>query len=228
MSDIFEILRSLNLSNDSGNSGQTITHIIVGLGNPGEKYMYNRHNVGFMCIDYLMQKYNFKVNKLKFRAMCGEAVIADKRVLVMKPQTYMNDSGSAIHEAAEYYKIPGENIIVLYDDMSLEVGRMRVRLKGSAGGHNGIKSVIRELGSDVFPRIKYGVGTPPEGEEIINWVLGDLSKADRELLFADFEKTPEAIELLLRGENDKAMQSVNAKSEVIASGEREVKSNSEK
>ena len=160
--------------------------------------------------------------------MCGEAVIADKRVLVMKPQTYMNDSGSAIHEAAEYYKIPSENVIVLYDDMSLEVGRMRVRLKGSAGGHNGIKSVIRELGSDVFPRIKYGVGTPPEGEEIINWVLGDLSKADRELLFADFEKTPEALELLLRGENDKAMQAANAKSEVIASGEREVKSNSEK
>jgi len=220
MSDIFEILRSLNLSNDSGNSGQTITHIIVGLGNPGEKYMYNRHNVGFMCIDYLMQKYNFKVNKLKFRAMCGEAVIADKRVLVMKPQTYMNDSGSAIHEAAEYYKIPGENIIVLYDDMSLEVGRMRVRLKGSAGGHNGIKSVIRELGSDVFPRIKYGVGTPPEGEEIINWVLGDLSKADRELLFADFEKTPEALELLLRGENDKAMGAVNAKLEVKVKSEK--------
>jgi len=208
--DIFEIFKTLSISREN-DSSSGITHIIAGLGNPGEKYMYNRHNVGFMTIDYLMQKYSFKVNKIKFRAVCGEALIGGKRVLVMKPQTYMNDSGSAIREAAEFYKIPSENIVLLYDDMSLDVGRMRVRLKGSAGGHNGIKSVIRELDTDVFPRIKYGVGTPPEGFEVTDWVLGDIPKADREKLFECIEKTPDALELILNGEGEKAMGLVNAK-----------------
>ncbi len=209
LADIFELLKSLNVSSES--SGGAVSHIVVGLGNPGDKYMYNRHNVGFMCIDYLMQKYSFKVNKVKFRAVVGETNIGGARVLVMKPQTFMNDSGSAIREAAEFYKIPSENIIVLYDDMSLDVGRMRLRAKGSAGGHNGIKSIIRELGSDVFPRIKYGVGTPPEGFEVINWVLGDIPKSDREELFKCIEKTPDAIELIIKGEFERAMGLYNAK-----------------
>jgi len=211
VSDIFEIFKRLNLPSEESSGGNQITHIIAGLGNPGEKYLYNRHNVGFMCIDYLMQKWNFKVNKVKFRAICGEVNIAGCRTLVMKAQTFMNDSGSAIREAAEFYKIPSENIIILYDDMSLDVGRMRVRLKGSAGGHNGIKSIIRELNTDVFPRIKYGVGMPPEGFEITDWVLGDIPKCDREALYACIEKTPEALEMLVKGEGEKAMGTFNGK-----------------
>ena len=202
VSDIFELLKKIA---PAPKGTATITHILAGLGNPGDKYRLNRHNVGFLCVDYLMQKYSFKVNRLRFQALCGECEIGGRRVLVMKPQTYMNSSGDAIHEAAQFYKIPPEKVIVLYDDISLEPGRMRIRGKGSAGGHNGIKSVIAQLGTDVFPRIKLGVGSPPEGYELMNWVLGDLPKTDWDKVYACIEKTAPALELLLNGEIERAM-----------------------
>lgn len=186
-----------------------LDYIIAGLGNPGDKYMLNRHNIGFMTVDYMMQKANFKVNRLKFKSLCGEFEYAGHRVLVMKPQTYMNNSGEAIHEAAEFYKIAPSNIIVINDDISLPIGRMRIRKKGSDGGHNGLKNIICQLDSDAFPRIKIGVGGPPADFDLKDWVTGDIPKADREAVFKCIENTYEALLLMMNGETDKAMNTYN-------------------
>ena len=135
-------------------------YLIVGLGNPGKEYDGTRHNIGFEAIDYMANKYNIEVNRIKFKGVFGEGFIDNKKVILLKPTTYMNLSGESIREVINFYKISNENIIVIYDDISLEVGKLRIREKGSDGGHNGIKSIIANLGSDVFPRIKIGVGQP--------------------------------------------------------------------
>lgn len=186
-----------------------IEYIIVGLGNPGDKYKHNRHNAGFMCVDYILQKFSLKINKVKYKSICGEANIIGHRVLIMKPQTFMNNSGEAIREAVMFYKIPVENIIVIFDEIALDIGTVRIKRKGSDGGHNGIKSVIRELSSSGFPRIKIGVGSPPPDIELFNWVTSDIPKIDRESFFSTIQKSSEALELMLDGNIDKAMNLYN-------------------
>ena len=158
--------------------GGPVTWLLVCLGNPGKEYEATRHNMGFMAADRLAGREGFKINKLKFRALTGEAALGGERVLVVKPQTYMNLSGEAVKLAGGFYKIPTDHILVIYDDISLPVGKLRVRPKGSAGGHNGIKNIIAHLGTEEFPRIKIGVGAPEGAEQdLACWVTGKPSEA---------------------------------------------------
>lgn len=205
---IFDLFKKIE--SEKTTQGGAISHIIVGLGNPGEKYVYTRHNAGFLAMDYLTERLGVKCDRAKFKALCTEAVIAGARVLLMKPQTFMNASGTAVIEAMNFYKIPVENVLVVFDDTSLNIGKMRIRKKGSAGGHNGIKSLIECLGSDNFPRIKLGVGAKPSPDyDLADWVLGTIPKADREAFFSVLEKCPEALELMLKGEYELAQQKFN-------------------
>lgn len=155
-------------------------YLIVGLGNPGTEYRYTRHNVGFHVLDLISEKYNIKINRIKFKGSIGEGIINGEKVILLKPSTYMNLSGESVIEASSFHKIPKENIIVIYDDISLDIGRMRVRPEGSAGGHNGIKNIILHLSSDIFPRIKVGVGQPKG--DLVRHVLGHFSKEEGEIL----------------------------------------------
>lgn len=186
-------------------------YIIAGLGNPGAKYEMTRHNAGFLAIDLLAIKEGFDVKKLRHHALTADVNINGKRCLVMKPQTMMNNSGEAVGEAARFYKIPAENVIIIYDDISLDVGQTRIRRKGSAGGHNGIKSIIAHLGSEDFPRIKIGVGKKPTPEyDLVNWVLGRFPKEQEPDLKAALENTASAVELIVDGQIDKAMNLYNS------------------
>ena len=187
-------------------SSKTYEYMIVGLGNPGKKYEFTRHNAGFLFVDILCDKYNFSVNRLKFKALIGDAKINSHRCLVMKPQTMMNLSGDAVKEAADFYKIPPEKIIVVFDDISLDVGKMRIRRSGSAGGHNGIKSIIAQLGTDEFPRLKIGVGAKPDPDyDLKDYVLGTFSKADQKILKTTMAKACDGVEIIVSGDVDKAM-----------------------
>jgi len=208
MADIFSLFKQIEKEKVPP---KPITHLIVGLGNPGDKYTYTRHNCGFLCMDYISQKLNTKIDKLKFKALVGEATVGDTRVLLMKPQTFMNNSGEAVSEAAAFYKIAPENIIVIFDDISFPAGRMRIRRKGSDGGHNGIKSIIYHLSSDNFPRIKVGVGTPTQGYDLIDWVLGKIPENEREDLYSCIEKVYEALPLMVKGDIDLAMGTYNSR-----------------
>ncbi len=191
--------------------GSTYEYLIAGLGNPGAKYETTRHNAGFLCVTRLEDKYNFKAKKLKFHALIGDTYIGTHRCIVMKPQTMMNNSGEAIKECAAFYKIPPENIVVIFDDISLEPGRIRIRRKGSAGGHNGIKSIIAHLGSENFPRIKLGVGAKPsEDSDLADWVLGNFPKADVPKMRGAIEKACDALPLILDGDIDGAMSKYNS------------------
>jgi len=184
--------------------------LIVCLGNPGKKYHNTRHNVGFLECDYISQKLNIKVDKLKFKSLCGDALINGKRVLVLKPQTFMNASGEAVLSAMNFYKIPMENVLVIFDDVSLEVGKLRIRKKGSDGGHNGIKSIILHSNSDNFPRIKIGVGNKPHPDfELANWVLGQFEKEEQKKIFSALENTYKSIELIIDDKIDDAMNQYN-------------------
>lgn len=176
-------------------------YVIAGLGNPGKQYEYTRHNIGFITVDYLAAYYRIKVNKIKHKAVLGEGTIAGEKVLVVKPQTFMNLSGESLREIVQYYKIPNENLIVIYDDVSLDVGRIRIRPKGSDGGHNGIKSIIYQLGSDVFPRIKLGIGQPPEQWDMVDWVIGKFSDGDIAVLSKSVELVAQKVipELIQNG-----------------------------
>lgn len=185
--------------------------MIVGLGNPDRKYEFTRHNAGFLCVDMLAQKHGFTVKKLKFRSLLGNAVIGGHRCLILKPQTYMNLSGEAVREAAAFYKIPPERILVLFDDISLDVGKLRIRRKGTDGGHNGIKNIIYHLASDKFPRIKIGVGKKPHPDyDLADWVLSEFKKDEEAPLKSALENACAAVELLLDGETDKAMNLYNS------------------
>ena len=187
-----------------------IEWLIVCLGNPGEKYTFTRHNAGFLTADYISQKENISINKLKFKALCGEYKAGNTRALIMKPQTFMNLSGEAVSAAASFYKIPPEKILVIFDDVELDVGRMRIRRSGSAGGHNGIKSIILNLNSDNFPRIKIGVGKKPSPEyDLANWVLGKIPKADQKALYEVIEKSAEAVKLIVKDDISGAMNKFN-------------------
>lgn len=186
-------------------------YLIVGLGNPGAKYEMTRHNAGFLAVDLLAVKENLNIKKLKYHALVGDAVINGKKCLVMKPQTFMNNSGEAVGEAARFYKIPPERVIVISDDFSFDVGQIRIKRKGSAGGHNGLKSIIAHLGSENFPRIKVGVGKKPsEDYDIIDWVLGRFPKELEKDLKSALENAVDALPYIVNEEIDKAMNLFNS------------------
>jgi len=186
--------------------------IIAGLGNPTLRYEGTRHNVGFEVIDTLADKYNIAVETRKSRALIGKGIIAGQKVILVKPQTYMNLSGESIGALADYYKIDEEKeLLVIYDDVSLDVGQLRIRRKGSAGGHNGIKNIIAHLGTDVFPRIKVGVGEKPKGYDLADYVLGHFSGEDREIMQESYRKAADAVEMILEGDLSGAMNTYNKK-----------------
>ena len=186
--------------------------VIVGLGNPTAQYEGTRHNAGFDVMDVLAEKYNISVDARKCRAFCGKGVIAGQKVLLVKPQTYMNLSGESVGGIVNYYKIdPESDLLVIYDDISLDVGQLRIRKKGSAGGHNGIKSIIAHLGTTVFPRIKVGVGEKPKNYDLADYVLGHFSKQERELMEEGYEHASDAVEQIVQGEIEAAMNVFNKK-----------------
>lgn len=182
-------------------------YLVVGLGNPGDKYDKTRHNVGFDVIDLCSKKYNFDINRTKFKGVYGETIIHGEKVIFLKPQTFMNLSGESVREVCDFYKIPNEKIIVIYDDISLDPGTLRIRAKGSAGGHNGIKNISMHLSTDVFPRIKVGVGQPKE--ELIPFVLGRFSKEERETVEKAFNAAADAVEVIIKLGVSEAMNKFN-------------------
>jgi len=205
MSNIFDLFKLIEKKEDVSDSG-SISWIVVGLGNPGVEYAKTRHNIGFMTVDRLSEKLGFKVNRAKFKALTGECEIGGKKVLIMKPQTFMNKSGEAVREAMDFYKIPIQNILVIYDDISLSPGKMRIRLKGSAGGHNGIKSIIEHLSSNEFPRIKLGVGAKPHPDyDLADWVLGNIESADMDNTKKSIDNACEALPYVIEGKTEQAM-----------------------
>ena len=187
-------------------------YIIAGLGNPTLQYEGTRHNVGFDVIDTLADKYNISVDARKSSAFIGKGMIEGQKVILVKPQTYMNLSGESIRGLVDYYKIDVEHeLLVIYDDISLDVGQLRIRKKGSAGGHNGIKNIIANLGTQNFPRIKVGVGEKPKKYDLADYVLSHFSKAERELMEEGYQKAVKTVEMLLDGEMEAAMNEYNRK-----------------
>ena len=186
-------------------------HLIVGLGNPTKQSEGTRHNVGFETIDRIAAENQIRVEEKKHKALYGSGYIEGEKVILAKPQTFMNLSGESVRELSDYYKIPAENIIVIYDDISLDVGQLRIRKKGSAGGHNGIKNIIANLGTDVFPRIKIGVGEKPKKYDLADYVLGHFSKEDRELMEEGYDRADHAVGMILNGEIEAAMNQYNRK-----------------
>ena len=186
--------------------------IIAGLGNPTLQYEGTRHNSGFDVIDTLAGKYNISVDGRKNRALIGKGIIEGKKVILAKPQTYMNLSGESLGGLVDYYKVDEESeFLVVYDDISLDVGQLRIRKKGSAGGHNGMKNIISHLGTEVFPRIKVGVGEKPKKYDLADYVLSRFSKEERAIMEEGYQKAVEAVEMILRGEMDEAMNKFNRK-----------------
>lgn len=183
--------------------------LLVCLGNYGKQYENTRHNIGFMAAERLIDKRDLRCNRLRFRALTELIEFGGARVLLMMPQTYMNLSGEAVGEAARFYKIPSDHVLVIYDDVSLPLGKLRIRDKGSAGGHNGIKNIIAHLGTQDFPRIKIGTGAPGEGGDMIDWVIGVPSQAERKVLVASFERAIEAAACIIENGCQKAMNDFN-------------------
>ncbi|MCB2361860.1 aminoacyl-tRNA hydrolase [Clostridium estertheticum] len=182
-------------------------YLVVGLGNPGDEYRHTRHNVGFDVIDLMADKYNVSINRIKFKGVCAEINIGSNKVILLKPSTYMNLSGESVREASSFYKITSENIIILHDDISLDAGKLRIRSKGSAGGHNGLKSIIENLSSDMFVRIKIGVGKPERA--LIPHVLGRFSSEQRILVEKTFEATIQATQTIIEKGCSEAMNQFN-------------------
>ncbi len=184
--------------------------LIVGLGNPGKQYEYTRHNVGFLAIDLLASQCGIAVNRLRFKALTGSGEIAGKKVLLLKPQTFMNNSGEAVQSAMQFYKIPPERTIILYDDITLDVGRLRIRKKGSDGGQKGMRSIITLTGSDNYPRVRIGIGAKPHPDyDLAAWVLSHFPKSDGEKLEDALSNACDAVKLLLAGDYDGAMNRYN-------------------
>ena len=207
--DIFDLLKNKMYPADA--KAGPVEYIIVGLGNPDSKYQNTRHNAGFLAIDRIAEKCSCSVDRMKYKALTGTATIADKRVLFMKPETYMNNSGEAVQEAMSFYKVPMEKVLVIFDDISLDVGKMRIRRKGSDGGHNGIKSIIQLCGSDNFPRVKVGVGKKPHpAYDLADWVLSRFTDQERTDLSPVFDNSWETAQLFLKGQLDKAMNQFNS------------------
>lgn len=181
--------------------------LIVGLGNPGRDYVDTRHNVGFEAVSVLSSYYNIPLKKIKHKALLGEGKIESERVILAQPQTYMNNSGESVREIADYYRIPIENIVVIYDEAALDTGRIRIRPGGSAGGHNGMKSIIYHLGSDEFPRVRLGIGSA--SGDMADYVLGKFSKEEISLMINAVKNIPDIIALIIKGKTDEAMNKYN-------------------
>lgn len=189
-------------------------YIIAGLGNPGKQYEHTRHNAGFDAIDCIASRYQISITEKKHKALCGKGIIDGTKVLLVKPQTFMNLSGQSLREIVDYYKAdPASELIVIYDDISLAPGRLRIRKKGSAGGHNGIKSIIAELGTQEFLRIKVGVGEKPAGWDLADHVLGRMNASDRADTEKAFADAVQAVSMLIRGQADQAMNDFNTKNQ---------------
>ena len=202
MSNIFDLFKQIEKKPDTS----PVTHIVAGLGNIGKQYEKTRHNAGFLAIDFIAERAGVKIDRVKFHSTVTEASIAGRRVLLMKPTTLMNNSGVAIGEAAAFYKIPPENVIVLHDEISFDPGIIRIRRRGSAGGHNGLKSIIAHLSSEEFPRIKIGVGKKPTPEyDLADWVLGKFPEADMKAMAERFADIAGATEEIIKGNIDSAM-----------------------
>ncbi|WIV13038.1 aminoacyl-tRNA hydrolase [Proteiniborus sp. MB09-C3] len=184
-------------------------YAVIGLGNPGSKYKGTRHNVGFDTIDCIAQRNNVKITKIKFKAVYGETQIGGEKVLLVKPQTYMNRSGESVLEVYNFFKIPLENIIVILDDVDIKFGSLRIRTKGSAGTHNGMKSIIYLLQSDNFPRVKIGVGKPNEHQDLADFVLSGFSKDDRICVDSTIEQAAKAVEKIITNGINTAMNEFN-------------------
>lgn len=190
--------------------GSSVEYIVVGLGNPDRKYENTRHNTGWFALDYIAEKFGCKVNKVKYKSYIGTCTIGGSKVMLMKPTTYMNNSGQAVVEAMNFYKIPPENVIVLFDDISLDVGKMRIRSKGSDGGQKGMRSIIYLSGSENFPRIKIGIGAKPNPEwDLADWVLSKFSQSELKTLQTMFDNASNAVELIIEGRIDRAMNMFN-------------------
>lgn len=181
--------------------------LIVGLGNPGKEYEDTRHNIGFKVIDNIAKEYNIEINRQKFKGVYGEGFINNKKVMLLKPTTYMNLSGESVREVVDFYNLENSEVIVIYDDISLEVGKLRIRDKGSAGGHNGIKSIIAHLGSDIFPRIKVGIGQP--NGDLVKYVLGDFTKEEMTILSESIDASTKATEEIIKSDVKTAMNQFN-------------------
>lgn len=186
-------------------------YLIAGLGNPTKEYDKTRHNVGFCVIDVLADKYGIDVSEKKHKALCGRGVIEGQKVLLVKPQTFMNLSGESLRAASDYYKIEPQDMIVIYDDISLDPGQLRIRLKGSAGGHNGIKNIIAQLGTQEFPRIKVGVGAKPPRMDLADYVLSRFSAEDQKRMEEAFREAAEAAVSMMTDGAERAMNHFNTK-----------------
>lgn len=186
-------------------------YVIVGLGNPGNRYDNTRHNVGFEAIDILADKYSINISKLKFKALYGEGNIEGKKVLLVKPQTFMNLSGESVREIMEWYKVPINKLLVIYDDVDMDLGKIRVRGKGSAGTHNGMKSIIYQLQDDNFPRVRIGIGKPPVGWNLADFVLAKFGPESKKVIAESLEKTSEAVAAFVKSGIDNAMNNYNNK-----------------
>lgn len=210
MAGIFDLFKKIE--KDSPAPAGSVTYLVVGLGNPGKEYERTRHNAGFLAVDHMANGLGIRLDRARFRALVGEATVLGCHVMLMKPQTFMNLSGEAVREAAAFYKIPPEHVIVICDDVSFDVGRLRVRAKGSDGGHNGLKSIIAQLGSDAFPRVRIGVGVKPHPEyDLADWVLGTFPEKDVVALDASFDRVRAGIEWIIKGDVPAAMQLCNGK-----------------
>lgn len=206
---VFDIFKKLDAEKAPQAQGP-VEFIICGLGNPGTKYENTRHNAGFMALDTLAEDIKADVKRLKFKSLTADVMINGVHCLLMKPTTFMNNSGEAVTEALNFYKLGTDRLIVMYDDISMDVGRTRIRKKGSDGGHNGIKSIIYLTGSDVFPRIKIGVGAKPHPDyNLADWVLGMFPKEQGEALESAFKNSAEAVKLIVAGKIDEAMNKYN-------------------
>ncbi len=211
MSSIFDLFKKIEKNENSQPFGPA-EYIIAGLGNPGRDYEDTRHNAGFMALDELCKNKNVSCNTLKFKSMTATVMMGDKKVLLMKPQTYMNNSGEAIRDAAAFFKIPPEKIIVIYDDINFEPGVLRIREKGSDGGHNGIKSIIYQLSSDNFPRIRLGVGKKPRPDyDLVAWVMGCIKGEEIENFSKSLKDIPDICKMIIDGNIQKAMGAYNGK-----------------
>ena len=210
MANIFDLFKQISTGSDTGSGA--VEYILVGLGNPGKEYERTRHNAGFMAMDYISGRCGAKIDRAKFSALVGETTINSKRVLLMKPQTFMNYSGEAVSAAAKFYKIAPENIIVISDDVSLDVGRVRVRRKGSHGGQKGLKSIQECLGTEDYQRIKIGVGAKPHPDyDMAAWVLSTFEPKDIEAISENYPRIYDGLCKMLEGDTEEAMQICNKK-----------------
>ncbi len=209
---IFDIFKSIEEQRGASASSGKISWIIAGLGNPGLTYEKTRHNAGFMGLDKLAEINDIEVKTMRFKSTCGDGMVGGERCLLLKPGTFMNLSGEAVSQAASFYKIPPEKVVIMYDDITLPPGKLRIRRKGSAGGHNGMKSIIALLGTDEFPRVRIGVGAKPSPDyDLADWVLSKFTESDMDILMPALENAAKAAEIIVQGKIDEAMNKFSSK-----------------